>query len=178
MIAKTIYEVAVAAGEAEPQIFQIELLRDGASALISCTVNGESIAIDALRVEPSVLSLLVGGISYEAHRTGNGESSQISIGGETFAAMVRDPRSLRGRRGKGASTAGPKKITAPMPGKVGRVLAPEGTHVKQGEGVIVIVIEAMKMQNELKSPKAGVVKRINAAEGATVNAGDSLAIIE
>ena len=176
MIAKTIYEVAVAAGEAEPQIFQIELLRDGASALISCTVNGELIAIDTLRVGPSVLSLLVGGISYEVHRTGNGESSQISIGGETFAAMVRDPRSLRGRRGKGASTAGPKKITAPMPGKVVRVLAPEGTHVKQGEGVIVI--EAMKMQNELKSPKAGVVKRINAAEGATVNAGDTLAIVE
>jgi len=176
VIAKAIYEVSVTAGEGEPQTFRVELLRDSSSGALTCSVNGEPVTIDALCVEPSVLSLLVGGVSYEAHRIGNGEGSQISIGGETFAAMVRDPRSLRGRRGKGASTVGPKKITAPMPGKVVRVLAPEGTHVEIGEGVIVI--EAMKMQNELKSPKAGVVKKVNASEGATVNAGDALAIIE
>ena len=63
-----------------------------------------------------------------------------------------------------------------MPGKLVRILAAEGAEIKQGEGVLIV--EAMKMQNEMKSPKDGVVKEIRFAEGATVNAGDVLAIIE
>jgi biotin carboxyl carrier protein len=63
-----------------------------------------------------------------------------------------------------------------MPGKVVRVIAPAGTEVEQGAGVIVI--EAMKMQNELKSPKKGKVAKILVAEGSPVNAGDVLAVIE
>jgi biotin carboxyl carrier protein len=63
-----------------------------------------------------------------------------------------------------------------MPGKVVRIVAAEGTEVEAGAGVVVI--EAMKMQNEMKSPKKGIVRKISAAEGATVNAGDTLAIIE
>jgi biotin carboxyl carrier protein len=57
-----------------------------------------------------------------------------------------------------------------------RILAPEGTHVEAGEGVMIV--EAMKMQNEVKAPKSGVVARILAQEGAAVNAGDPLAIVE
>ena len=63
-----------------------------------------------------------------------------------------------------------------MPGKVVRVLAPPQTEVEAGQGVIVV--EAMKMQNELKSPKKGIVQKVLAAEGARVNAGDVLAIVE
>jgi biotin carboxyl carrier protein len=63
-----------------------------------------------------------------------------------------------------------------MPGKVVRVLAPEGAEVEAGQGVIVI--EAMKMQNEMKSPKKGRVQKIIAPEGTAVNAGDALAIVE
>ena len=77
---------------------------------------------------------------------------------------------------KGGAQDGAKKITAPMPGKVVRVIAQPGTEVEQGAGVIVI--EAMKMQNELKSPKKGRVVKVLAAEGAPVNAGDVLAVIE
>jgi biotin carboxyl carrier protein len=69
-----------------------------------------------------------------------------------------------------------KKIVAPMPGKVVRILAREGTEVQAGQGIIVV--EAMKMQNELKSPKQGVVQKIEVTEGATVNAGDVLVIVE
>ncbi len=68
------------------------------------------------------------------------------------------------------------KIKAPMPGKVVRVLAGVGTQVELGQSVIVI--EAMKMQNELKAPKNGVVKKINVAEGAAVDAGQALAEVE
>ena len=63
-----------------------------------------------------------------------------------------------------------------MPGKLVRVLVEVGAEVKQGEGILIV--EAMKMQNEMKSPKDGVVKEISFAEGATVNAGDVLAVIE
>jgi biotin carboxyl carrier protein len=102
--------------------------------------------------------------------------SRIVIGEESFSYEVRDPRSLGARRAKAASHDGPRKIKAPMPGKVVRIIAGEGTHVEAGQGILVI--EAMKMQNEMKSPKAGVVKKILATEGTTVNAGDTLAEIE
>jgi pyruvate carboxylase subunit B len=68
------------------------------------------------------------------------------------------------------------KIKAAMPGKVVRVLAGVGTQVEAGQSVLVI--EAMKMQNELKAPKTGVVKKINVAEGAAVDAGQALAEVE
>jgi biotin carboxyl carrier protein len=68
------------------------------------------------------------------------------------------------------------KIVAPMPGKVVRVLAREGDEVEAGAGVAVV--EAMKMQNEIKSPKKGSIQKILVREGAAVNAGDVLAIVE
>ena len=71
---------------------------------------------------------------------------------------------------------GPKKLVSPMPGKVVRVLVAAGAEVEAGQGIIVV--EAMKMQNEIKSPKKGKVSKIIAAEGATVNAGEALAIVE
>jgi biotin carboxyl carrier protein len=63
-----------------------------------------------------------------------------------------------------------------MPGKVVRIVAEVGQEVKIGDSIIVV--EAMKMQNEMKSPKDGVVKEIRAENGATVNTGDVLAVIE
>jgi biotin carboxyl carrier protein len=89
---------------------------------------------------------------------------------------LRDPRSLHSRRAEGDKAAGVKKIVAPMPGKVVRILVSQGAEVKSGQGVIVV--EAMKMQNELKSPKQGVVQKIAVAEGAAVNAGELLVIVE
>jgi len=97
------------------------------------------------------------------------------VGSVRFAAEVRDPRSFRGRV-RVADDHGPKKLLAPMPGRVVRVLVSQGAEVEAGTGVLVV--EAMKMQNEVKSPKKGTVQKILAAEGAAVNAGDVLAIVE
>ena len=71
---------------------------------------------------------------------------------------------------------GPKKLTAPMPGKVVRILVSEGAEIEAGAGILVV--EAMKMQNEVKSPKKGIVQKITVREGAAVNSGDVLAIVE
>ena len=137
-------------------------------------VNGEDVAVNVATTSAGVLSMLIGGESYEI--IANPAQQQIAIRGVRYSVEVRDPRSWRTRRSRAGGQEGAKRITAPMPGKIVRVIAPPGTEVEQGAGVIVI--EAMKMQNELKSPKKGKVAKIVAAEGAPVNAGDVLAVIE
>jgi biotin carboxyl carrier protein len=87
-----------------------------------------------------------------------------------------DPKRLRSGQSAGAHHTGAAEIVSPMPGKIVRVLLRTGDKVEAGAGIIVV--EAMKMQNEMKAPKAGIVISINANEGATVNAGDVLAVVE
>ena len=178
------FEVTIKIGGKE-QSFRVELEAGAANGALLCRVNGVEETIDATLCESDVLSLILGGEggeggeSFEIRRDlqgGQAGEMRLVVAGDTFQAEVRDPRSLRSRRGAAARAEGPRKITAPMPGKVVRILAPAGAAVEAGQGVIVI--EAMKMQNELKSPKQGVVKKINVAEGDTVNPGDALAVVE
>ena len=140
----------------------------------SCRVNGEPITINSASTATGILSLLVGSDSYEI--VSDPGQQQIAVGNTRHSVEVRDPRSWRSRRARAGADEGPKKVVAPMPGKVVRVIAGAGSEVEQGSGVIVI--EAMKMQNELKSPKKGRVAKVLAEEGAAVNAGDVLAVIE
>ena len=95
--------------------------------------------------------------------------------GEPFDVEIVDPRAVR-RRGASGTVEGRQTLTAAMPGKVVRVLVSEGDTVEAGQGIVVV--EAMKMQNEVKSPKAGTVVKIAASEGSTVNAGELLAVVE
>lgn len=87
-----------------------------------------------------------------------------------------DPKRLRGSGAAGGAAVGLAEIKTLMPGKVVRLVAQPGEEVEKGDPVLVV--EAMKMQNDLKAPKAGTVKEIRVAEGATVSAGDVLALIE
>jgi biotin carboxyl carrier protein len=103
-------------------------------------------------------------------------SFAVSLRGHSYDVAVIDPKRLPSGQTSGGHDHGTAEITSPMPGKVVRVLVEPGTQVEAGAGVVVV--EAMKMQNEMKSPKAGVVVSINVEAGATVNAGDVLAVIE
>jgi biotin carboxyl carrier protein len=141
-----------------------------------CKLDGEKLDVDAIIARPNVLSLIVNGQAFEVKREQSTTDLHLWVKSARFAVDVRDPRSLRSRRASGSGVEGPQKVHAPMPGKIVRVLAPAGTQVSAGQGVLVI--EAMKMQNELKSPKDGVVKQVVAAEGASVTAGEVLAIVE
>ena len=141
----------------------------------SCRLDGREIEVDAILARPDVLSLRIGNLAYEIKSERVANDLHLWVGSTRFAAEVRDPRSLRGRA-QAADDRGPKKIVAPMPGKVVRLLVKEGDEVELGAGVAVV--EAMKMQNEIKSPKKGTVQKIMATEGAAVNAGDVLAIVE
>ena len=98
------------------------------------------------------------------------------MGSTRFAVELLDPRSLRSRQKSAGDEKGPRKILAPMPGRVVRLLVAENSEVEAGQGIVVV--EAMKMQNEIKSPKKGIVKKISATAGAAVNPGDVLAIVE
>ena len=141
-----------------------------------CRLDGREIQMDAVLARRDVLSVLIAGKAYEIKREQTVTDLHLWVGPVRYAAEVRDPRSLRGRRGTGSDDAGPKKLIAPMPGKVVRVLVAQGEQVEAGQGILVM--EAMKMQNEIKSPKKGVVQKIVASEGASVNPGDVLAIVE
>src|SRR4030095_177127 len=101
---------------------------------------------------------------------------KITIKGREIEVRIYDPKRLRGFAGVGEHADGLAEIKTAMPGKVVRILLKDGVAVEKGDGVLVV--EAMKMQNELKSPKAGTVKEIRVTEGDTVSAGDILALIE
>jgi biotin carboxyl carrier protein len=103
-------------------------------------------------------------------------SVEVVLRGVAHDITIIDPKRLRSSQTSGAHHAGAAQIISPMPGKIVRVLVEVGAPVEPGAGIVVV--EAMKMQNEMKSPKAGVVVSIKAETGATVNAGDVLAIIE
>jgi len=164
-----IYEVTLA-----EKVYRVELTSAGDRW--QCLLDGREFPVDVTYGQNGVLSLLLGGNSYEVKQEIVGTETNIVVGHERFTASVRDPRSFRSRSRTGTSEQGVMKIKAPMPGKVVRVLAGVGTAVEAGQSVLVI--EAMKMQNELKAPKTGVVKRLNVAEGAAVDAGQALAEVE
>lgn len=141
-----------------------------------CRVGEREIVLDAVLTRPDVLSILIDGKAYEVKRERTPADVHVVVGSARYAAEVRDPRSLRNRRAAAGFGEGPQKLLAPMPGKIVRVLVAEKSEVAAGQGVLVI--EAMKMQNELKSPKQGIVQQLLAREGAAVGAGDVLAIVE
>jgi biotin carboxyl carrier protein len=141
----------------------------------SCRLNGREIEVDAVLARPDVLSLRIGNKAFEVKCERVAGDIHLWVASVRFAVDIRDPRSLRGR-GRTVDDHGPKKLTAPMPGKIVRVLLDQGNPVEAGAGVLVV--EAMKMQNEIKSPKRGTIRKILVSEGAAVNAGDVLAIVE
>jgi biotin carboxyl carrier protein len=141
----------------------------------SCRLDGRDVEVDAVLARPDVLSLRIGNQAYEVKCERMAGETHLWVGSARFAAEIRDPRSLRGRM-RAVDDHGPRRLTAPMPGKIIRVLVRDGDEVEAGAGVLVV--EAMKMQNEIKSPKKGRVQKILVSAGAAVNAGDVLAIVE
>ena len=149
-----------------------EVLTSSWAGELDCVVDGTAVAVDASLSRAGVLSLIVDGRQYACVLDGDA----VVVQGRRFPFAVHDPRELA-RRGRAAGDEqGPRAVRAPMPGRVVRVLVAEGDEVAAQQGVVVI--EAMKMQNELKSPKAGRVSRVAVAVGDAVGAGDLLALVD
>ena len=148
-----------------------------ADGKVTASVDGRSYTLDTSQPEPGLFVLRDGATKTIAFVSpAKDGSSLVTIEGRTIEVALTDPKRLRGTGKDVEHGDGMAEIKTAMPGKVVRILVAEGDEVAKGDGVIVV--EAMKMQNEMKSPKDGIVKTIKAHEGDTVNAGDVLVIIE
>ena len=156
------------------KLHTVELERDADRWKI--TLDGHALSADAVEIAPNTLSLLLEGQSYEIRVTPMADATlKLQIGLHEFTAEIADPRAWRGRKHGALEAQGRQQVLAPMPGKIVRVLVQVGDSVEVGQGLLVV--EAMKMQNEIHSPKAGTVERLNVKEGQPVNAGEVLCIV-
>lgn len=139
-------------------------------------LGGKSLEVDVSQLSEDAFSLILGGRSHDVSVSPNAGGFQVVVDGESFQVSLVDPR----REGPSASgrteAAGPVAVSAPMPGKVVRILTAVGEEVRQGQGLVVV--EAMKMQNELGSPKSGRVRAVRVAEGQAVDSGEPLVLVE
>jgi biotin carboxyl carrier protein len=115
-------------------------------------------------------------VEWKREQLFSGGFFRVVLRRQNYGVAITDPKRLRSGQGSAAHQTGAAEIVSPMPGKIVRILVSAGATLEAGAGVIVV--EAMKMQNEMKAPKAGVVVSINTEEGATVDAGEVLAVIE
>ena len=153
----------------------VELERNGTGYRV--ILDGRAVAADATQVSPNTISVLLGGQAYEVHVTpALAGTVKLQCGPSEFTAEIQDPRAWRGRKQGTLEAEGRQQIVAPMPGKVIRLLVGAGDEVEAGQGLVVV--EAMKMQNEIRSPKKGKVDRVLAKEGQNVNAGEVLAWVD
>ena len=139
-------------------------------------LDGKPCAADARFLSPRVLSLLIDGRSYRVLFDPRPGAEAVVVGEHRMTYTIEDPRSLRSRKRISASESGALSITAPMPGLIVQLMVGAGDAVKADQALIVM--EAMKMQNELKAPRPGTVTRVAVEAGAIVQAGTLLLVIE
>jgi biotin carboxyl carrier protein len=158
------------------EVIDVEVRRDGER--VTAVVDGRNYELNLQQTTRSYVLRSAGAV-FDCRVDGqprSGETVDIVVGTERFAVVFTDPKRLRGSAEAAGPGDGAARIIAPMPGKIVRVLVEVGAQIEAGAGVVVV--EAMKMQNEMKSPKAGTVSAVNVEVGATVNGGDVLAVIE
>ncbi len=159
--------------------FQTELDLRIEGSRIKAELAGRSYELEVVQKHDRRVLMLRNGRVFDCRVDGDvisGAPLEVSVGTRQYQLVLTDPKRLRSAAVVGAHAGGAARILAPMPGKVVRVLVEAGAQVEAGVGIVVV--EAMKMQNEMKSPKAGVVASINVEIGVTVNGGDVLAVIE
>ena len=152
----------------------LSLKRSGDRARVE--LAGKSFEVDVSQLSEGSFSLILEGRSHDVSVSPHPGGFQVFVDGEGFQVGLHDPRRGDPLASGRAEAAGPMAVSAPMPGKVVRILIAQGEAVRKGQGLVVV--EAMKMQNELPSPKSGRVRAVRAAQGQTVNAGEPLVEVE
>ena len=153
--------------------------------MLHVSVDGATYVVDAQRVGESALSMLVHATGADRSRSIDASFAQtpagdldVHVDGRVVPVQVRPAGSFGRQKKTGAAggASGPQRILAPMPGKVVRVLVKPGDEVKARQGLVVV--EAMKMENELKAARDGRVRDVTAREGQSVDAGAVLLVVE
>lgn len=142
---------------------------------IEAEIDGKLYELQGKRVEPGLYWFNWNNQSLEIGVAKGLEGYVVSVSGHRLDVEIVDARTAL-RHAAQHGQAGVVQMRAPMPGRVVKLLVAEGVEVQANQGVLVL--EAMKMQNEIKSPKKGVVRKLEVAEGAAVTAGDLLATVE
>ena len=162
--------------DVDGQVYELNLQRNASGSEYSvdgpAQVHGQ---VSAVEVRPGVFSVLLGRQSFTAYISKKDAALEVWTGTQRHLISLADARD-RAAGGKKKAASGPIELRAQMPGKIIKLLVAAGSRVEAGQGVIVV--EAMKMQNEMKSPKGGVVSHIRVREGATVAAGETMMVIE
>jgi biotin carboxyl carrier protein len=159
------------------RVQQLEIQRTGPRQFIATAEDSAhaETKFDAVEVAPNTYSILVNGRAFEAVVIPEPEGVRVHCGGREFHAIVSDPRARRGGRALLFGAEGKQQVVAPMPGKIVGILVSAGESVEADQGLLVV--EAMKMQNEIRAPKAGKIERIFIREGQAVAAGEALLTI-
>jgi biotin carboxyl carrier protein len=142
-------------------------------------LDGQEVTASVTETD-GVWSLLLDSLSYEVTIEEHGAGRlTVHMDGQAVAVGMIGPRAARSRRTRGTGAVprdGPMPVTAPMPGRVVKVLVSPGHAVVEGQGLVVV--EAMKMENELRAPRAGTVREVHAAEGQSIEANAVLVVVE
>lgn len=147
--------------------FEVEILKDG-----KVMVNGNVHEVDFVSLHESLYSIIQDSKSYEIAIEEERGSYEVLLGGRLYEARVLDQRALLMAQRKGGLTAGTGEVNSPMPGLIVEVLVNVGDEVTQGD--TVVILESMKMQNELKAPRDGTVQTISCEAGQSVEKGNLL----
>jgi biotin carboxyl carrier protein len=154
----------------------VEVTQQG-PGIFEVRLGGQVHLVDAYRHDYGTLSLLVDGASYSATLDERGARLHVRVADSVYPIEILDEKKLRLRRAVGRSPVeGKRTLTAPMPGKVVKVLVALGDEVKEGQPLVVV--EAMKMENEMKSPRDGKVVELHVREGQTVEGNAKLCAVE
>ena len=175
-----IFEIAIG-----DRLRTVGIVRKG--GMLHVDLDGRTHIVDARRISDSIVSMLVqlDGASSPSRSVDAAFASQQAAGdfdvhldGRRIPVQIRPAGSFgrQKKEGPGAPATGPQRVTSPMPGKVVRVLVKPGDHVKGRQGLVVV--EAMKMENELRAARDGRVRDVAVAEGQSVDAGTVLLVVE
>ena len=142
---------------------------------LRCAIDGRAIEADAVKIAPGIYSILIDGESLGSSRGARQRLAlRLTVADREWRAEIRDPREWRRNRGGAAEAEGRQQVSRQCRGKSFECWWRAAIG---GRGQGIVVVEAMKMQNEVRSPKSGKVERLLVTEGQTVNAGEALAII-
>jgi acetyl/propionyl-CoA carboxylase alpha subunit len=162
------YQVSEKGGET-----RLVALRETGDGTYEITLDGRTVHVDAVRSGPTVYSVIEDGQQFEAMVDEKGAHGfDVFVSGRIFHLEALDERTRLLAQSAAPVLTGPQTITAEMPGKVVKVVVSAGGPVREGQGVVLV--EAMKMENEITSPIDGIVTEVAVSEGQTVEAGSVL----
>lgn len=140
------------------------------------TIDGRTVHVDAAKSGKTIYSIIEDGKQFEVIIDENGAHGfDVLVASQLFHLEARDERSRLLASSAKAVVTGPQRVDAEMPGKVVKIVAPVGTAVTEGQGVVIL--EAMKMENEIKSPVEGTITELGVSEGQTVESGALLFVV-